>query len=364
MAFKNTSGTIIIDAVLTDLGRKKVSRGTLNITKFALGDDEINYETFSAADRDDSGYYPELTGSQIFEAYGSRHKNIQYGLISKDESAFQNDNWELEHAWIIHMPILKLNDKIAIVPELRDGVYYLSVNDETTEKINEIFSNTFKFLSDNAVDKRKIVVESGLDQIPALDGGLQPPDIHPSQFEKYFAISPEAREYFIEKKYLLDQDFYVFADNRFIVKTLGINTKSVFKNYKNGESQINFESLIETSPISIESQFTTHATYLIKGIKNLMFDFYDELSSPSTAYSSLDGPKGTVVAMNFIVNGYLKNNSTATRDFRYSKYGKIDEYLFDSTHKFDYVDTTVYIVGAATQSRVQVPLRLIRYAGT
>lgn len=364
MAFKNTSGTIIIDAVLTDIGRKKLARGNFNVTKFALGDDEIDYATFEPSEAFDSGYYPPLTGSEIFEAYGNKNKNIQFGLLSKDESAIQNDNWQKNHAWILHMPILKINDKIQVVPETKDDFYCIAVNEETTEKINEIFSGTFKFLSENSVDRNKIVVESGLDLVPALDDGDPPPDISPSNYEKFFSISPEAREYFIEKKYLLDQDFFVFADNRFITKVLGMNTRSVFKNFKNGDAQINFETLNESSPISIESQFETHATYILKGVKNLMFDFYDEVSSPSAVYSSLGGPKGSVVAMNFVINGYLKNNSTATRDFRYTKYGQTDQFLFDSIHKFDHIDTVVYVAGASTQSRVQVPLRIVRYSGT
>ena len=368
MAYKNTSGTIVIDAVLTDIGRKKLARGNLHITKYALGDDEIDYSTVTLSEIDDAEYHPELTGSQIFEAYGNRKKNIQFGLFSKDQAALHSPNWRLNHAWIMHMPILKLNDKINVTPDTKDGFYVMSVNFETTEKINEIFSNTFKFLSENSVDKRKVVVESGLDQIPSLDDGAAPPDISDSDYDKFFSISPESREYFIEKKYLLDHDFYVFADNRFITKVLGINTKSVFKNFKNGEAQINFESLTEATPISIESQFETHATYILKGVKNLMFDFYDETPAgapaPSSLYSSLGGPKGTVIAMNFAVNGYLKNNSTATRDFRYTQYGEIDKYLFDSTHKFDHIDTVIYIVGSTTQSRVRVPLRLVRYAGT
>ena len=36
----NTSVTV--DAVLTKLGRERLSQGNLNITKFGLGDDEID----------------------------------------------------------------------------------------------------------------------------------------------------------------------------------------------------------------------------------------------------------------------------------------------------------------------------------
>jgi hypothetical protein len=363
MAFNKTAGTIIIDALLTDKGRTQLAHGNLKVTKFALGDDEIDYSTFDASKRDDSGYHPELTGSSIFEAYGSRLKNLQYGLFSRDQSAIGSA--ESDHAQLMHLPVLAINNKVDITPTLRDGVYYISVNEETTQKMDDIFSNSFKFLQSDVIDKSKILVESGLDQIPATADFDDPPaDIPLANLDLYFSISPQAREYFIEKKYLLDRDFHVYVDNRFIVGMLGTNSKSVFKNYKNGDSTINFETLERSIPVSIENEFEEYATYLVRGTKNLMFDFNDALSYPSTTYSSLGGPKGTVMAANFVVNGYLKNNSNATRDFRYTQYGTIDQYMFDATHKFDYIDTTIYVMGFSSQSRIQVPLRLIRYSGT
>ena len=45
MAFLDNSGDIILDAVLTDLGRERLARGdgSFKITKFAVADDEIDY---------------------------------------------------------------------------------------------------------------------------------------------------------------------------------------------------------------------------------------------------------------------------------------------------------------------------------
>ena len=47
MAFLDNSGDIILDAVLTDEGRRRMSRGNFNIVKFALGDDEIDYSLYN-----------------------------------------------------------------------------------------------------------------------------------------------------------------------------------------------------------------------------------------------------------------------------------------------------------------------------
>ncbi len=77
MAFKDTSGTIRIDAVLTDIGRKRLARGSFKVTKFALGDDEIDYTLYNASEADDDGYKPVLSDSKFFEAYGGRMKSIQ-----------------------------------------------------------------------------------------------------------------------------------------------------------------------------------------------------------------------------------------------------------------------------------------------
>jgi len=47
MAFLDNSGDIILDAVLTDVGRRRMAQGNFRITKFALGDDEIDYTTYN-----------------------------------------------------------------------------------------------------------------------------------------------------------------------------------------------------------------------------------------------------------------------------------------------------------------------------
>ena len=361
MAFKDTSGTIRIDAVLTDIGRKRLARGNFKVTKFALGDDEIDYELFDPERDGDMGYHPELTGSTFFEAYGDRMKNIQYGLVSYEASsgrlpldestgAVPEDQ---SHAHIEYLPVLKVNEKINMGAELKDNFYYLSVNAETTKRINSIFSGagltSFRFLRSDDVDKTKIIIESGIDVEVMEDGA---PD---------GLVNALLRDKLLVKKYLLDQYFFIFADNRFIEKTLAIGTKSKCRNFPDGTAEINFESLNETPAISYENQFENYATYLVTGVANHIYNFTADWSNTHTV---LPGPRGTITALNFIANGELKNSSTGTRDFRYNKFGNTDQLLFDGTHKFDYIDTTVEVLGATSNSKVQIPIRLIRYAGT
>ena len=53
MSFLDNSGDIILDAVLTDTGRRQLARGdgSFRIVKFAFGDDEVNYELYAGCSR-------------------------------------------------------------------------------------------------------------------------------------------------------------------------------------------------------------------------------------------------------------------------------------------------------------------------
>ena len=57
MAFLDNSGDIILDAVLTDLGRQRMAEGNFTITKYAFGDDEINYGLYNKNHPSGSAYY-------------------------------------------------------------------------------------------------------------------------------------------------------------------------------------------------------------------------------------------------------------------------------------------------------------------
>jgi len=353
MAYNDTSDSIIINATLTEKGKKLLSRGRFKVAKFALGDDEIDYSLYRPDTRDEADYFPALLNTKIFEAYKNKNKNIQFGLDSHDSGILYLSTEVIEelepnlHANLEYLPVLKLNNKLSYSPTLRDDRYYVSVNDETTRKVIESVTS-FKFLQANNYDTVKIVVESGIDQ------SLITPTITNRQ-EK------------IIKTFLLDKDFYVYADNRFVSTVVGIQQSSEFLNFTSGEKIINFSTGKESVAISLESEFEYFATYPLKTIQNLLFD--EEATTPDTRsykYSALPGPRGSVSALNIKVDNELKVNSTGTRDSRFTDYGTIDNYLFSemTTSKFDYIDTTIYLVGGTTNARLQVPIRIIRYAGT
>ena len=85
MAFLDNSGDIILDAVLTDTGRKLLARGdgSFRVTKFALGDDEINYELFDATHTSGSAYYDlNILQSPILEAFTNNTSGMKSKLLT------------------------------------------------------------------------------------------------------------------------------------------------------------------------------------------------------------------------------------------------------------------------------------------
>ena len=72
MAFLDNSGDIILDAVLTDLGRKRLAEGNYQITKFAIGDDEIDYGLYNL------NHYYIIHNGHIYLIYISLYKNTIY----------------------------------------------------------------------------------------------------------------------------------------------------------------------------------------------------------------------------------------------------------------------------------------------
>jgi hypothetical protein len=83
MAYLDNS-EIIVDAILTKKGREKLAAGqALNITQFALGDDEIDYELYDSAHPKGSAYYDSaIRAIPILEASPDETQNLRYKLVT------------------------------------------------------------------------------------------------------------------------------------------------------------------------------------------------------------------------------------------------------------------------------------------
>jgi hypothetical protein len=100
MAFLDNSGDIVLDAVLTDLGRERLARGSFSIAKFALGDEEINYSLFNGQHPSGSSHYDlDILKTPVLECFTSDQSIMKSRLLT-----LSRDN-------ILYMPTFKLNNQ-------------------------------------------------------------------------------------------------------------------------------------------------------------------------------------------------------------------------------------------------------------
>jgi len=111
MGFLDNSGDIILDAVLTDLGRKRLSEGngSFNVTKFALGDEEINYGLWNGNHPSGSAYYDlEIIQTPVLESFTNNTSTMKSRLMS-----YNNNE-------LFYLPILKLNTSSGLMGQVHN----------------------------------------------------------------------------------------------------------------------------------------------------------------------------------------------------------------------------------------------------
>ena len=126
MAFLDNSGDIILDAVLTDTGRFRLAKGdgSFKISKFALGDDEIDYSLYKPNHSSGSAYYDlQVLQSPVFEAFTNNTSAMKSFLIS------------ISRTNLLYLPVIKQNAIAANTKTHTTGYYVIAVNKETEDQL-------------------------------------------------------------------------------------------------------------------------------------------------------------------------------------------------------------------------------------
>ena len=151
MAFLDNSGDIILDAVLTDNGRKLLSKGdgSFKVAKFAFGDDEIDYSLFV---NNTGSAYQDLSILQtpVLEAFTNNASSMKSTLLSiADEN-------------LLYLPMLKLNElRSGDVDRHTNGMFTVAVNKETEDK----FNSSHKVMYGANPGARHIEIDQGIDSV-------------------------------------------------------------------------------------------------------------------------------------------------------------------------------------------------------
>jgi len=350
MAFLDNSGDIILDAVLTDLGRKRMAEGNFRITQFALGDDEIDYSLYNKDHPSGSAYYDlEILQTPVFEAFTRTNANINYGLLSYNG---RDD--------LLYLPTIKLNQLRPAATNslnLHNSVGYIAVNQETYDELKDA----------SAIgDENKIAI-AGTAGI-TNDGGITLNGITSKKFYLFEtgldstndpARTQENQVNFITQYGLMDNEFTISCDKRFITGLQGISQDSTFafpqSNQSNIDLKLNSNVLSPTSTMSLDH----HSDYVIGSVLNQVY--LSTMQTSDLNFSTINGPRARATAFfPKIAPKLISNASSAATPADFALYGNVNQDLFGDGNTYDYLDTVVYVRGNTTGVTTQLILRIIR----
>ena len=324
MAFLDNSGDIILDAVL------KLAQGNFRVSKFALGDDEIDYGLYNKNHTSGSAYYDlEILQTPVLEATTQMNSNINFGLLS------------ITNTQLLYMPAIDMNELLPDRSMFKYGsVYYVATNQATANKLATATSlGNSKYVLNGASfgtgNGRIILFESGIDN-------------------SKLASTAANRSKFLVSTDMVDSSFTAQVDSRFIGSVQGIAASNTFANDFEDNLKANLTVNVGGSAGVASTGLTNYNNFTVVGITDAITD----TSSGASQWSALAGPKGTIGGVIFSTVSEL--GSTSTRSSLYNDYGVISATPFGGSDTYDYIDTVVYVVGNNTSAVIQLPVRIIR----
>jgi hypothetical protein len=121
--------TVTVDAILTKKGRELLAKnGNLNITSFALADDEIDYSLYNSSHPNGSAFFDiALRNIPIFEPLSDETQTMKYKLVTLNQG-------------VTSIPVISIaQDKILVS---RDYTGELIISPSTNPSYNLTFGYT------------------------------------------------------------------------------------------------------------------------------------------------------------------------------------------------------------------------------
>lgn len=217
---QNDTNNILLDAVLTDVGRQFLARndGSFSIVKFALGDDEVDYAVIQKFGRT-VGKEKVEKNTPIFEALTNQNFAQKFRLVS-----VSNPN-------LIRFPSLQLEGSSSII----------ELGRTTTRQQRVLISQTIQ--NENTIDAelRDQAFEIELNNSFLQIGGNSPDNIDGQQKAKYLLPRDAAQTaqggsqitFTLELKSITDAQFNVYGTTqnksqiRTYVKVIGLQSGTV-----------------------------------------------------------------------------------------------------------------------------------------
>ena len=324
MAFLDNSGDIILDAVLTDHGRKLLAHGdgSFEITQFALADDEIDYSLYEKNHVSGSAYYDlQILQTPVFEAFTNNSSSVKNKLIS-----FQNLD-------LLFLPIVKLNTRTTATKMHSLNTFIVAADSFTEDDSGSSESQKGIVQDGNGVDREGILrgetltgdnhirVDQGLDTAPEGES----PQISPTQ----------SLGTMVETEYTIQMD-----------SRLG------------HISTLNGDILTEDY---IDDDHIAYYTVSQADTANKIVSLINDTTSQSS--NTINGPRGTKIEFKIRSSMELQTSTFLLQRLGAEMTLPNRSGTVPDTNLY-YVDTMVRITGVKTGQSIDIPIRFVKYKST
>ena len=314
MAFLDNSGDIILDAVLTDTGRFRLSKGdgSFKIAKFAFGDDEINYGNYNSSNTSGSAYYDlDILTTPVLEAFTNNTSTMKTQLISVPRTD------------LLYLPILKINT----VMGTGGG------NEAQTAMVQN--SSSFFVLADTASASPSSATTPWNQVAGILDGTLT------LNNSSYIRVDQGLDTTEIPYSFNIDQ---MLKETQYIVQ---IDSRL-------GQLASEAGSSTNKQPSFIDDDNMAFYYLSINTDQNYVGNIDDtaNAANSSAATTNIQGPRGT-----FLKFKIKASTELSVSNYLFSKIGGTFTFYGASGR---YIDTFVRITGATTGYSLDVPVRFIK----
>jgi hypothetical protein len=346
MAFLDNSGDIILDAVLTDTGRKRLAAGdgSFRIAKFAFGDDEIDYSLYrnsnaaEGAHPSGSAYYDiNILQSPILEAFTNNTSILNHKLVSYTRED------------LLYLPVLKVNDTVSQTVDKNTTAFtdiptggYLIAADYTTAnpdtyKTSAATTSPFRTFIGLLRGNRTFATAG---QFICLDQGIDNTDL---SIEKLDAADPlRETQYLVEMDNRLGQ--ILSMDGTTIARPSFVDDDNIASYYFSLNSNSNYFSAPDGNAPGVAE-----------------FNVSTNRDNPADTFSVIGntngGRYGTRLAFRILATENLQ-----TSNVLFTKLGGTTaaSYVNATGTTFRYIDSTIRVTGFTTGYRVDIPVRFLK----
>ena len=349
MAFLDNSGDLLLDAVLTDEGRRRLAlgNGSFNIAKFALADDEIDYSLYDKTPTSGSAYSDlRILQLPVFEAFTNNLSSAKSKLLTYADSS------------LLYLPVVKLNTKnsnsTASDANGPVGGYYVSVSTSTTDRI--------RGLDGQATSTGVRYAQPGADGAGSANSTIMVDQgIDNQAFSLAYLVNQDA-----QLNPLVERSYIVEVDNRLlgISPTIGVGggaRVAARPSFVDDDNIATYVFGMENEP-----NYFARQNGGLSGLALPAFEYSETQDAGRGIGGSAVSPTNTTGLLGSrLILGLASKLALQQSNDLFTTLGGSTSVSFGpgagTASTFRFINTSIRITGFNTGYRIEIPLKLLKY---